>query len=125
MIDGCPPASQLCDIVHFKDLVDRIASSEPDCSVPSQPSIPNETIVRAKQLLSTGQGVAMFVVLILFGLLSGALGTFVLLTGRIPCIQHVLVKTSNGEVQEEETRLRLKEVEMEDFNDEPTIGVMH
>ena len=97
LVPGCPEGEELCDVRHFKALVDPIATRNPDCGVPTPtpPSASQEVIDQAQTLIQTTEGILMLVGLIFFGLLVGAVGTYVLLTGRLPCSkQRVLENTA-------------------------------
>jgi hypothetical protein len=50
-----------------------------------------EVIQQAKTLMSTEEGVFLFLGLVVFSAFVGALGTFVMLTGRLPMSQRMLL----------------------------------
>ena len=111
--------AELCDSVHLKALVDPIATRDPYCEVLSvEPqSSSEEVMVQAQTLLNTTQGILMFLGLVVLGMILGALGTFVLLTGRLPCTQRQVL--DNTEV-DEDTEARQGLQSNATFLDEPT-----
>jgi hypothetical protein len=119
LVEGCPPDAELCDIIHFQKQVDPIATrSEEVCWAPEEEA-PNEIIVQAKTLMSTKEGILLFVGLVLVSATIGAVATFVLLTGRLPfTTQKVMagVMEEDDEVDEGERR-GLQDY----FEDEPVV----
>jgi hypothetical protein len=100
-VPGCPPDAELCDTVHLKALVDPIATSDRYCEVETAapPSASEEVMVQAHTLLNTTEGIFMFLGLVVFGMIVGAIGTYVLLTGRFPCTKRRVL--DNTEVDED------------------------
>jgi hypothetical protein len=119
LIDGCPPKAELCDVTHFLNLVEPMATRDLDCSVPPVAELPNEkVIVQAKTLMSTTEGVLMFLGLIVVSALWGGVFTFVLLTGHLPFTgTRVMISA----VEEDEAgRGSILHPDENDFEDEPT-----
>ena len=103
---GCQAESELCDITHLKAVIDPIATRDPDCRVSTPPpssftSSSQEVIVQAETLLNTTVGICLFLGLVIVGMLLGALGTHVLLTGRLPCIRTAILEASAVETDHE------------------------
>jgi len=104
LIEGCHEESELCDITHFKAIVDPIATRDTDCSVPNAPtggqapeaapssssaSSPDETTITnsvAQKLsfvsLSTTTGMIVFGTLVLLSGIGGSAITFSVLRRR-------------------------------------------
>lgn len=107
LVPGCHAESELCDITHLKAIIDPIATRDPDCRLSTPPtsssslSSSQEVIVQAETLLNTTVGIMLFLGLVLFGMLLGALGTYILLTGRLPCIRTPILEASAVETDHE------------------------
>jgi hypothetical protein len=104
LVPGCPPSAELCDAAILKSLVDPIATRNPDCSLripvrvtPSASLSSKEAIVKAHTLLTTKAGIMMFVGLVVFGILVGAMVTYVLLTRRRRWSAHQALVTNDDE----------------------------
>jgi hypothetical protein len=115
LVEGCPLESELCDVKIFLDLVLPIATRTADCSVEEEGEPPVEVIQQAKTLMSTKEGVFLFLGLVVFSTFVGALGTFVLLTGRLPMSQRKFLLSAVED--DEDGRRRLQE---NGFQDEPS-----
>lgn len=95
----------MCDITHLKAIIDPIATRDPDCRVTTPPSSlsksSQEVIVQAETLLNTTVGILLFLGLVIFGMFLGALGTYIMLTGRLPCIRTAVLEASAVETDHE------------------------
>jgi hypothetical protein len=111
LVPGCPLGSELCDAAVLKKLVDPISTRNPDCSLRIPVAVattsPKEAIAKAHTLLKTTEGIIMFVGIVMFGILVGACGTFVVLTGRLPC-STTRVLATNAVDEDEEARRGLQ-----------------
>jgi hypothetical protein len=120
LLEGCPPNLELCDVVHFKALVDPIATRNTDCASQLRLVPPSHTWLS----FSTTTGMAIIVTLVV---LSGLLGSFLTLVimksrflryaGRTK-IDHD-IEDSGGD---DDYGLEMKE---EDFCNEPAYGKEH
>lgn len=110
-ISGCPPDSELCDAAILKKLVDPMATRNPDCALRVSghtvpPSSSKVVIGKVHTLLKTSEGILMFIGLIMVGILVGATGTFVFLTGRLPSwssFETIIDHDEDGEDDVDET----------------------
>ena len=125
LIQGCPPESQLCDMKIFTDLVNPMATRTPDCGAPityvADTAEPEEQPVivmeQAKSLMSTREGILLFFGLVLVSAIVGALGAFVLLTGRLPFTKRKLMTSVVEEDSEAGRGLRERGFEDEYMNE--------
>lgn len=119
-VPGCPAEAELCDAAVLKKLIDPIATRVPDCTLrhpkSSLPTSSKEAITKAQTLLTTTEGVLMFLGLVVFGVLAGAIGTFVLLTGRLPFSKRQVL--DNTEVDEDREARQGLQARTSYFNDE-------
>jgi hypothetical protein len=105
LVEGCPPESELCDAQIFLDLIQPIATRTPDCSVEEEEEPQVEVILQqAKTLMSTKEGIFLFLLFMVFSAVVGALGTFVLLTGKLPMMSQRKLIVSTVEEDEDERR---------------------
>ena len=89
LVEGCPPESELCDAQIFLDLVKSIATRNPNCSV-KEAKAPVVVMEQAKTLMSTKEGVYLCLGLVFFSAIVGAVGGYILLTGKLPFTQKTL-----------------------------------
>jgi hypothetical protein len=86
LIDGCPSDAELCDARFLKKRVDHFATRSRDCSVEESP--PSQEVFHdAASLLSTIDGIMLFLSVVLVSAFLGGLGTFTFLTGRFPTLR--------------------------------------
>lgn len=100
-----------------------MATREPDCAVPPTPSPSSSKVVieQAHTLVKTTEGILMLVGIIVFGTLLGAIGTYVLLTGRLPCSkQRVLENTAVDDDDEARQGLQAQSNYFDEDNDDDT-----
>ncbi|KAL3916551.1 MAG: hypothetical protein SGILL_005127 [Bacillariaceae sp.] len=81
LIEGCQQDLELCDIVHFKALVDPIATRNTDCASSSTAKV---SILLSPSFLSlsTTTGAAIFVTLVLLSGVVGSSLTYVVMKSR-------------------------------------------
>ena len=119
LVPGCPPESELCDVAILKRIVDPIATRSPDCvrrQPLASPTSSKEAVAKAQKLLTTTEGIFMFVGLASFGILLGSISTFVLLTGRLPCSRSQILDAT--EVDEDREARQCLQTASSYFDDE-------
>lgn len=78
-VPGCPADLELCDLMVLKNIVEPFATRSQDCA--SADNNDEKVVDQAKKIMSTNEGISMFLGLLLGGVLLGACGTYVFLTG--------------------------------------------
>jgi hypothetical protein len=114
LVEGCPEAADLCDIVHFKAIVDPIATRVMDCSLLKTAT--DEMHFEFLSIASTGD-IAIFMILVIASACCGGYLTFVIVTtcfGRNG--GQSKVNYDGGIFVDSEYGLEMQEVE---FQDEP------
>jgi hypothetical protein len=112
LISGCPQDCELCDISRLLDIVDPLTDQAPDCSVPPVEEPISQVMVKTQALMSTKEGVLLFLGLVAVSAIVGAVATVTFLTGRLPCSGSSGVESN---AIEEERRV----LQENGFEDEP------
>lgn len=105
------------------DLVEPMASRDPPCfeaeEEPQLDEADDEVIVQAKTLMTTKEGMLIFLGLVIAGLLFGSISTTYVLTGHLPCCGgSAATRTSTASDGEDEAHI----LHENGFEDEPATG---
>ncbi len=95
LVEGCHEDCELCDIKHFKAIVDPIATRDADCSAPAQDETAESSSSSAEtndvpglpSLVST-TGMALFVTLVLLSGFGGSALTFAVMRRRFNTVMN-------------------------------------
>ena len=113
LVEGCPAESELCDMKIFLDIVGSIATRSPDCYAEEKADEPLVVAIQqAKKMMTTREGVYIFLSLVFFSATVGAVGAFVSMTGGLPMIQSKLIGSAVED--DEEGRRGLQDGAFED-----------
>jgi len=113
LVEGCPAESELCDMKIFLDIVGSIATRSPDCYAEEKADEPLVVAIQqAKKMMTTREGVYIFLSLVFFSATVGAVGAFVSMTGGLPMIQSKLI--GSAVENDEEGRRGLQDGAFED-----------
>lgn len=83
LVPGCHPDLELCDINILKSIVMPFARRNMNCNADNRDEPGENAIEQAKTLIKTNEGFSMFLGLLVMGIVLGACGTHVFLTGRL------------------------------------------
>ncbi len=117
LVKGCPENSDLCDVRFLKEIVDKFATRDMDCTPPDIKS--NLVLQEAATVLSTVMGILIFLGLVLVSAVFGALVAYMFLMGRFRRRGRKAIPSRTAE-DADEIGVREKQ-----FQDEPSDDLVH